>query len=1047
MSDPNTGDSRYYENIVLSQNQSFQFEESGSYFNEGPADPNKPLKYKVVARSQIDGQWYELGHHDISVVLFPNSSTIKTVRRVGNIAWYPSDKSCEEASEWYDLSKPPSSASQTVSICSELQQELERISESANPSQEIPEDFFWQTWLKALLEILDFFGLKISAEKIMDFFIIQEISIPLASEASPITIISGSGLSPIDATGFGYELKPIELLPEPGLPDFVTTEVHLKTTSGEEKYVYDKYEQIQIHAWFENIGDADWAGSDDEMEVRFYLSSGYKEDSHSEWIRIGKETIQKDHLKLGDSPDHEEESLKLWEYPEIKQGNFYNIVACADRIEDKDNGDGAIPEKHKSNNCSSEAVFFVKPQPLSHDWKTFLLSDVNGDSYADALKITPEAEKFEVWRSRSNFYLSNNTWYDGPFDYSIYFFLSGDVNGDGLSDTVGISPSDERFVVWNSNGTGFNSGVEWLNGIYDYNTYEFRMADVNGDGYDDIIGIWPKEERFVVWTSNGKGFNSGVEWLNGTYEYSDYAFQLGDVNGDGTSDIVGLNPINQRFVVWASSGSSFLSGVEWKYGVDNFTKYQFDLSDVNGDGKDDIVAVSAGQESFWVWLSSGNYFKDGAQWYNGEYDYSSYSFHADDVNGDGRGDIVAYNSSLDRYVVWLSNGSGFSAGVEWYKRGGVQWFNGPFDYSCCEFKLKDINGDKKSDIVSLSPSTERFVAWSSSGISFQDGYQFYDGPFDYSGYVFYPADVDGDGDGDILGMSPLYERFVVWLSNNGVFAGGGEWYDGPFNYSDYIFQPGDFNGDGKDDVLAIWPEKERFVVWLSNGSSFPYAAEWFYGIWDYSMTEFQVADVNGDGYDDIVSIYPQGERFVVWTSNGSSFTCVGEWYKGPFDYSSHIFRVADVTGDGKADIVAMHAASERFIVWKSSGVSFLPGAEWYNGPYSYPNYIFEVSDVNGDGIADVVGINPSDERFIVWLSDGKSFGADSRSLNLTEILCDFNCDRKITLADGIIALKVCAGLSPSLYNILNIENVTLPQDNKVGLEEVIYIMQKCAGLK
>jgi hypothetical protein len=171
--------------------------------------------------------------------------------------------------------------------------------------------------------------------------------------------ISGMGGGP------GYEIIATES-PDPDLPDFVLDSLILKNSSGVEKYVFNNTETIQMHSYSENIGDADWAafpGEDeaDDIYVKFYLSNGYKEDDHDDWIRVGNEQIQKGNLDVGDTK-HESATLNL---ATANNGSplapgVYNIVACVDRVSDQDNEDGEVPEKHKSNNCSTEAVFTVQ---------------------------------------------------------------------------------------------------------------------------------------------------------------------------------------------------------------------------------------------------------------------------------------------------------------------------------------------------------------------------------------------------------------------------------------------------------------------------------------------------------------------------------------------------------------------------------------------------------------------------------------------------------------------------------------------------------------
>lgn len=171
-----------------------------------------------------------------------------------------------------------------------------------------------------------------------------------------------------DACGGGGPTQPDPTDPPvAGLPDFITDKVTLANKSGnKERYTWKINETAYVHSWTDNIGDADWEGSADKIKVPFYLSKGTKEDRHSEWKRIAREQIKKNKLKRNKPPKHEYIKFNLQDYANdgtIMPGRTYNFVVCADRPHDEDNGDGDVKEKHKSNNCSTEAVFYVDYGP------------------------------------------------------------------------------------------------------------------------------------------------------------------------------------------------------------------------------------------------------------------------------------------------------------------------------------------------------------------------------------------------------------------------------------------------------------------------------------------------------------------------------------------------------------------------------------------------------------------------------------------------------------------------------------------------------------
>jgi hypothetical protein len=100
------------------------------------------------------------------------------------------------------------------------------------------------------------------------------------------------------------------------------------------------------------------------MYVTLFLSKGSKEDSHSEWKRVGTAQIKKDNIRVGDHKDeYFDIDLRTINNGRALDPGTYNLVGCPDRKYDEDNGDGEVPEKHKSNNCSTELVFDVLQDP------------------------------------------------------------------------------------------------------------------------------------------------------------------------------------------------------------------------------------------------------------------------------------------------------------------------------------------------------------------------------------------------------------------------------------------------------------------------------------------------------------------------------------------------------------------------------------------------------------------------------------------------------------------------------------------------------------
>ena len=271
--------------------------------------------------------------------------------------------------------------------------------------------------------------------------------------------------------------------------------------------------------------------------------------------------------------------------------------------------------------------------------------------------------------------------------------------------------------------------------------------------------------------------------------------------------------------------------------------------DFDGNGLTDIGAAwnNGGHATLTVRLAQPNKKFVTAHWLpdaGGWMDTSVYM--AGDFNGDGKSDIAGAwnNGGKTSVAVFLSDGSKFPGWTQWSDRDGgwgdtVKWVAADFD------------GDGKTDVG---------AAWNNDGLTTltirkSDGAKF----------------------------TPIH-----WLDN------AGRWFDAS------VFLAGDFNGDGKSDIAQMWNDiaNNSIKVYLSNGSAFqparagvardggiPPNVKWVPG------------DFNGDGKSDITAVWENngvnvltvrasdGAKFGVahWSKNNGGWIPTTAWCAGKFD--------------------------------------------------------------------------------------------------------------------------------------------------------------------
>jgi hypothetical protein len=253
--------------------------------------------------------------------------------------------------------------------------------------------------------------------------------------------------------------------------------------------------------------------------------------------------------------------------------------------------------------------------------------------------------------------------------------LSGDFNGDGRDDVVTFTGDPEADVyVALSGGGGFGAAGLWHEHFAPGGEVP-AVGDVNGDGFDDIVTFTHDAEADVyVALSNGvDGFGPAAVWHEFFAPAGEFPV-LGDVNGDGKDDLVTFTQGSSADVYVAFSDGAGGFG-EARLVHEHFAPggEQPRVGDVNGDGRDDIVAFAQGSGAdVFVALSDGAGFGGGVLWNEffapaGEFPYVG------DYDGDGKADIVTFthNSDADVYVA-VSNGTdGFVQGAKWHDHFGL----------------------------------------------------------------------------------------------------------------------------------------------------------------------------------------------------------------------------------------------------------------------------------------------------------------------------------------------------------------------------------------
>jgi subtilisin len=180
---------------------------------------------------------------------------------------------------------------------------------------------------------------------------------------------------------------------------------------------------------------------------------------------------------------------------------------------------------------------------------------------------------------------------------------------------------------------------------------------------------------------------------------------------------------------------------------------------------------------------------------------------------------------------------------------------------------------------------------------------------------------------------------------------------------------GDIDGNGSTDL--VWQRSDGSLwTWLMRGTvvhrTLPLSID---RVGDTAWQIVGVADLDGDGYADLVWQHPSG-HLAAWFMQGTRVlrtTMLS--IDRVMDTRWQVASAGDLSGDGKADLVWQHVPTGQLAVWYMNGATVT--ATLGLGTVSDPAWrIRGVGDTDDDGFADLLWQHETGGGVAVWLMRG-----------------------------------------------------------------------------
>jgi len=327
-----------------------------------------------------------------------------------------------------------------------------------------------------------------------------------------------------------------------------------------------------------------------------------------------------------------------------------------------------------------------------------------------------------------------------------------------------------------------------------------------------------------------------------------------------------------------------------------------------------------------------------------------------DLDGDGDVDALASDILTDK-IVWYENvgaGKGDGGGVFRAEQLISIAADGPISVYTA-----DLDGDGDLDVLSASITDNRIAWFENLGGGVFGALQVISTAANGPQSVI-AEDLDGDGDADVLSASDVDDK-IAWYENlgGGVF-GFQQVISLNASAANTVFTA-DLDGDGDADVLSASGGDDK-IAWYENRGGGSFGPEQVISRGAEFAISVHAADLDGDGDADVLSA-SNGDNKIAWYENlgGGVFgpqqvissTVVGAWS----------VYAADLDRDGDMDVLSASTLDDKVRWFENLGGGTF--AEHVISTAADGPLAVYAADLNGNGVLDVISASVTDGK-VAW---------------------------------------------------------------------------------
>ena len=643
--------------------------------------------------------------------------------------------------------------------------------------------------------------------------------------------------------------------------------------------------------------------------------------------------------------------------------------------------------------------------------RSVFAADVDGDGDMDVLSASVFDDKIAWYENDGSESFTEHTITTTADEAGCVF--AADVDGDGDMDVLTASKGDDT-VAWYENDGSQNFTAHGIITLADGAGWVLA-TDVDGDGDMDVLSAW-EFDNTIAWHENdgSQAFSTHVITTDALHARSVF---VADMDGDGDIDVLSASVVDSKIALYVNDGSQTFT--ERTISTVAAGAVSVFAADLDGDGDLDVLSASFFDDKIAWYENDASDFGDAPSPYpttlasNGARHVAvgptlgagrddepdgqpSTAAAGDDVAGvPDDEDGVSFGSAImvgqlgRSLIVNVQNalvGVQLDAWIDFNADGA---WGGPFEQIADSLAVANGDNTVSFNVPSWAAPGTTYARFrlstagdlSPSGIADDGEVEDYQitlvspepsaGAFGQERVVttdtdgahsVFAADVDGDGDMDVLSASEENDK-IAWYENDGSGGFTTHTISTTADGAESVFAA-DVDGDGDMDVLSA-SHYDAKIAWYENDGSQNFTERPISTTAAGARSVF-AADVDGDGDMDVLSASVFDDK-IAWYENDGSESFTEHTITTTADEAGCVFA-ADVDGDGDMDVLTASKGDDTVAWYENDGsqnftahgiITLADGAGWVLA-----------TDVDGDGDMDVLSAWEFDNTIAWHENDG-----------------------------------------------------------------------------